>query len=116
MVFELHPPDEEDKWQFRNNDIMTIAVSFSEGEFGEIESMTMYQSGQQFEMPKKADADDLLSLEEVFALAVLDERQYMLASAAPPRYRCKPLFVQSVLAGPHVSIASFSAASSSAMS
>ena len=101
MVFELHPPDEEDKWQFRNNDVKMIAVSFSEGEFGAIESMTMYESGQQFEMPRNQDTEDLLSLEEVFDLARLDERQDMLASAAPLRYRGKARFAQSGVAGTH---------------
>jgi len=106
MVFELHPPDEDDKWQFRNNDVMIIAVSFTEDEFGDIESMTMYQSGQQFEMPKKADAEggELPSLEDVFALAGLDERQAAIDSAAPFRYHGTVRFAQSGVAGEHVMI------------
>ena len=99
MVYELRSPDEDDKWQFRNNDVMTIAVSFSEGEFGAIESLTMYQAGQQFEMPKKPDAEDLPSLEDVFALARLDERQAALVSAAPLRFGGEARFAQSGVAG-----------------
>ena len=71
MVFELHPPDDEDKWQFRNNDVLKIFITFAEGEFGEIESMTLNQMGQEFELPKIGDAsnEELPSLESVFEIA-----------------------------------------------
>ncbi len=83
MVFEMYPPDASGKWQLRTNDVVQIAVSFKEDEFGQVESMTMYQSGQEFEMPRQADAaaTELPTLEDVFQLARLDERQDALKAS-----------------------------------
>ena len=66
MVFELHPPDEDDKWIFRAT--AAIAVSFSESDVG-VESMTMYQAGQEFAMPRlDVSTEPLPTVDEIMAL------------------------------------------------
>ena len=49
MVFELHPPDEEAKWFLRATD--QLAVVFNESDDG-VESMTRYEEGRAFNMPR----------------------------------------------------------------
>jgi CubicO group peptidase (beta-lactamase class C family) len=101
MVFEIFPPDENGKWQFRTNDKMKIAVSFQKAEYGAIESMTMYQSGQEFVLPRQTDeaAKDLPTLEEIFALAKLDERQKSLEISTFIQLVGRVTFAQSGLEG-----------------
>ncbi|MFC2016671.1 serine hydrolase domain-containing protein, partial [Chloroflexota bacterium] len=50
MVYELYPPDEEGMWFFRVTP--DISLRFSEIPDGEVESLTMYQAGQEFLMPR----------------------------------------------------------------
>jgi CubicO group peptidase (beta-lactamase class C family) len=50
MVYELYPPDEEGMWFFRVTP--DISLSFSETPDGNVESLTMYQAGQEFIMPQ----------------------------------------------------------------
>ena len=68
MTFEMHPPDEEGLRKFRATD--AIAVKFNRGEDGDIESLTMFQGGMEFVMPRTGDADAtyMATLEEVMAL------------------------------------------------
>ncbi len=101
MVFELHTPDDDGKWQFRSNDAMKIAVSFQEDAFGEVESMTLFQGGQEFVMPRVAtpSADDLPTIDEVVALAQLNERQAILESITPMRLTGTARFAQSGIKG-----------------
>ncbi len=51
MVFELHAPNDEDKWVFRFTD--EISVSFERDEAGGVVGMKMYQSGMTFDLPRK---------------------------------------------------------------
>lgn len=54
MVYELHTPDEEGQWRFRATD--SIAVRFNRDEEDRVDSMTMFQAGMVFELPKVADS------------------------------------------------------------
>jgi CubicO group peptidase (beta-lactamase class C family) len=51
MVFELNVPDAAGKWYFRLTD--QISVSFTKNDKGQISGMKLYQSGIEFEIPKK---------------------------------------------------------------
>jgi len=103
MVFELMPPDAEGKRAFRASDAVSIAVSFQEGEDGRVASMTMYQGGQEFVMPRLPDADDsageLPTIDEIAALARLDERQAALDAAGLVRIEGTARFAQSGVKG-----------------
>lgn len=101
MVFETFPPDEDGTWSFRNNDVVKIAVSFQKDAFGTVESMTLFQGGQEFILPKLAGAsnEDLPTLDEVFALARLDERQQALEAVTPIRLSGTARFVHSGIKG-----------------
>lgn len=78
---------------------MEIAVAFNDGDFGRVESMTLYQMGREFECPRTADATqgDLPTLEEVFELARLDERQEALARAGLIHLAGRARFINSGL-------------------
>ncbi len=73
MVFELYPPDEEDKWVFRATN--EVAVEFNESEAG-VESMTMYQPSQEFNMPRLDVASGPLpTVDDILALRDPDSRK-----------------------------------------
>ena len=69
MLYELFPPNDEDKWIFRPTD--RVAVSFSESDNGEVTSMKLYRDGVQrldlvrVEGPEQAP---LPTVEEILAL------------------------------------------------
>ncbi|MCP3903404.1 MAG: serine hydrolase [Planctomycetes bacterium] len=51
MVYELHPPDDEGMRFFRLTN--TIAVRFNTGDDGQPVSLSMFQNGLEFEMPRE---------------------------------------------------------------
>jgi len=65
MVYELYPPDEEGMWFFRVTP--DISLSFNETPDGEVESLTMYQAGQEFLMPR-VESHRLTTVAEIMAL------------------------------------------------
>ncbi|MFC1893369.1 serine hydrolase domain-containing protein [Chloroflexota bacterium] len=65
MVYELYPPDEEGMWFFRVTP--DISLRFSETPDGEVESLTMYQAGQEFLMPR-VESQRLPTVAEIMAL------------------------------------------------
>jgi hypothetical protein len=65
MVYELYPPDEEGMWLFRVTPDITLR--FSETSDGEVESLTMYQAGQEFLMPR-VESQRLPTVAEIMAL------------------------------------------------
>jgi CubicO group peptidase (beta-lactamase class C family) len=65
MVYELYPPDENDKWVFRVTP--DISISFNETPTGQVESLTMYQAGQEFIMPQ-IESKSLPTVAEIMAL------------------------------------------------
>ena len=73
LVFELYPPDEEGKWAFRATD--EVAVAFNESDAG-VESMTRYQEGQEFNMPRVDVASEPLpTIDDILALRDTDSRK-----------------------------------------
>jgi CubicO group peptidase (beta-lactamase class C family) len=65
MVYELHPPDENDRWIFRVTP--AISVSFNETPAGQVDSLTMYQGGQELIMPQ-VESKSLPTVAEIMAL------------------------------------------------
>jgi CubicO group peptidase (beta-lactamase class C family) len=68
MVYELYPPDDEDRWVFRIRD--GLWVRFNEGDAGEVISLTMSEEGQESELPRVGAPDDadLPSVDEIMAM------------------------------------------------
>jgi len=58
MIYELHDPDEEGKRRFRVTDSVAVRFNRAESDDGRITSMTLFQGGMEFELPKIADAAD----------------------------------------------------------
>jgi CubicO group peptidase (beta-lactamase class C family) len=65
MVYELYPPDEEDRWVFRVTS--EISVKFNETPAGQVDSLTMYQAGLEFIMPQ-IESKRLPTVAEIMAL------------------------------------------------
>jgi CubicO group peptidase (beta-lactamase class C family) len=82
MVYELYPPDEAGRWAFRVTP--EISLSFSETPEGEVESLTMYQAGQEFLMPR-VESHRLPTIAEIMALRDADGN--MAALKAMGNYR-----------------------------
>jgi hypothetical protein len=65
MVYELYSPDENDRWVFRVTP--DISVSFNETPAGQVDSLTMYQAGQEFTLPQ-IESKSLPTVAEIMAL------------------------------------------------
>jgi CubicO group peptidase (beta-lactamase class C family) len=65
MVYELYPPDENDKWVFRVTP--DISVSFNETPAGQVDSLIMYEAGQEFILPQ-IESKSLPTVAEIMAL------------------------------------------------
>ena len=65
MVYELYPPDENDRWVFRVTP--DFSVSFNEAPAGQVDSLTLYQPGQEFILPQ-IESKSLPTLAEIMAL------------------------------------------------
>jgi len=65
MVYELFPPDKDGRWFFRVTG--DISLKFNETPGGEIDSMTMFQAGQEFLMPR-LESRQLPTVAEIMAL------------------------------------------------
>ena len=72
MVYELYPPNEEGIWVFRVSKDFTLR--FNETQDGQIESLTYYQAGKEFEMPR-VEGTSLPTLDEIFTLRDTDSRK-----------------------------------------
>lgn len=73
MVFELYPPNEEARWVFRLTG--EVAVEFHESGAG-VESMTMYQAGQVFNMPRlDVVSEPLPTVDDILALRDAESRK-----------------------------------------
>ncbi|MFC1927020.1 serine hydrolase [Chloroflexota bacterium] len=82
MVYELYPPDENDRWVFRVT--ADISVSFNETPAGQVDSLTMYQAGQEFTLPQ-IESKSLPTVAEIMALR--DAQGNEAALAAMGNYR-----------------------------
>jgi CubicO group peptidase (beta-lactamase class C family) len=65
MVYELYPPDENDRWFFRVTS--EISVSFNETPTGQVDSLTMYEGGEEFILPQ-IESKSLPTVAEIMAL------------------------------------------------
>jgi len=72
MVYELHPPNEEGIWVFRVSEKFTLR--FNEAPDGQVESLTYYQAGKEYEMPR-VEGTSLPTLEEILAIRETDSRK-----------------------------------------
>jgi CubicO group peptidase (beta-lactamase class C family) len=72
MVFELLPPDAEDRWVFRIKD--SLWVRFNQDDAGTVTSLTMSEEGVESQLPRLADA-------EIVALPSADEIMAMVHNA-----------------------------------
>lgn len=68
MIYELHRPDEQDRWMFRVSG--DIWVRFDRADDGTVESMTMSQRGFETVCPRVGDPADyaVVTLDEVMAM------------------------------------------------
>ncbi len=82
MVFELYPPGEEGLWVFRVT--QEISLRFHETADGTVESLTLYQAGQEFLMTR-VESEVLPTVDEVLALRSTDNRKATLAEIRPYR-------------------------------
>ena len=77
MVYELYPPDEEGVWLFRVTP--DISVSFDETPTGQVDSLTMYQAGQEFVMAQ-IESKSLPTVAEIMALRDAEGNEAALAA------------------------------------
>jgi hypothetical protein len=68
MVFELHPPDAEDRWVFRIRD--SLWVRFNPDDSGAVTSLTMSEEGIESQLPRLEDVETVVlpSADEVMAM------------------------------------------------
>jgi CubicO group peptidase (beta-lactamase class C family) len=69
MVYELYPPNEEGDWVFRVS--KDITLKFNETPDGQIDSLTLRQAGQEFEMPR-VEGTSLPTVEDILVLRATD--------------------------------------------
>ncbi len=72
-AYELKWPDADGKWAFALTD--TIKVKFNRNEAGKVETMTMYQAGLEFVMPK--DGVTIIAKPDPNAIPVADLQKYV---------------------------------------
>ena len=77
MVYELYPPDENDKWAFRVTP--DISVSFNETATGQVDSLTMYQDGEEFILPQ-IESKSLPTVADIMALRDAEGNEAALAA------------------------------------
>ena len=96
MVYELYPPDEEGRWFFRVT--QDISLSFSETPDGNVESLTMYQAGQEFLMPR-VESQRLPTVAEIMALRDAEGNEAALEAMGNYRINSTIYSVQSGVRG-----------------
>jgi CubicO group peptidase (beta-lactamase class C family) len=77
MVYELYPPDEEGVWVFRVTP--EISVRFNETPTGQVDSLTMYQAGQEFILPQ-IESKALPTVADIMALRDAEGNEAALAA------------------------------------
>jgi len=96
MVYELYPPDEEGMWFFRLTP--DISLSFSETLDGNVGSITMYQAGQEFLMPRM-ESQRLPTVAEIMALRDAEGNEAALEAMGNYRINSTIYSVQSGVRG-----------------
>lgn len=75
MAYELYPPDENGLWVFRASPALT--VRFHETPEGQVDSLTVYQLGEEFIM-SRVEGDSLPTVEDILALRQTESRKAAL--------------------------------------
>jgi len=96
MVFELYPPDENDKWVFRVTP--DISVRFNETPTGQVDSLTMYQDGEEFILPQ-VESKSLPTVAEIMALRDAEGKEAALEAMGNYRIDSTIHSVQSGVSG-----------------
>ncbi len=96
MVYELHPPDESDRWVFRVTS--DTSVSFNETPAGQVDSLTMYQYGEEFVLPQ-IESKSLPTVAELMALRDAEGNEAALAAMGNYRIDSTIYSVQSGVNG-----------------
>jgi len=96
MVYELYPPDEDSMWFFRVTP--DISLRFSETPDGEVESLTMYQVGQESLMPR-VESHRLPTVAEIMALRDTEDNKAALEAMGNYRINSTIYSVQSGVRG-----------------
>jgi CubicO group peptidase (beta-lactamase class C family) len=96
MVYELYPPDENDKWVFRVTP--DISVSFNETPTGQVDSLTMYEDGEEFILPQ-IESKSLPTVAEIMALRDTEGNEAALEAMGNYRIDSTTYSVQSGVNG-----------------
>jgi CubicO group peptidase (beta-lactamase class C family) len=96
MVYELYPPDENDRWVFRITS--AISVSFNETATGQVDSLTMYQAGQELVLPQ-IESKSLPTVAEIMALRNAEDNEAALEAMGNYRIDSTIYSVQSGVRG-----------------
>jgi CubicO group peptidase (beta-lactamase class C family) len=96
MVYELYPPDENDKWVFRVTP--DISVSFNETPTGQVDSLIMYEAGQEFILPQ-IESKSLPTVAEIMALRDAEGNEVALEAMGNYRIDSTTYSVQSGVNG-----------------
>ena len=75
MVYELYPPDENDRWVFRVTS--ELSVSFNETPGGQIDSLTLYEPDMEFILPQ-IESKSLPTVAEIMALRNAEDNEAAL--------------------------------------
>ncbi len=99
MIYDLHLPDADGKWAFRAK--KSITVKFNHDEQDKVNSLTMFQDGNVFEMKRTAaEAESTLpSLDEILALQMNGNGTKHLSAIQTIRMRGTVRFVHLGISG-----------------
>jgi len=96
MAYELYPPDENDKWVFRVTP--DISVSFNETPTGQVDSLTMYEGGEEFILPQ-IESKSLPTVAEIMTLRDAEGNEAALEAMGNYRIDSTVYSVQSGVRG-----------------
>ncbi len=99
MVFELHTPDDRDRWVFRVRS--NVAISFQDGDDGKIQALTLHRAGNKKTLQRvgAASTEELPTLDDIMALRKPRERLAALDASSPRRSAGTVRFVNAGLEG-----------------
>jgi len=96
MVYELYPPDEQGVWVFRVTP--DISVSFNETSTGQVDSLIMYEAGQEFILPQ-IESKTLPTVADIMVLRDAEGNEAALAAMGNYRIDSTVYSVQSGVRG-----------------
>jgi len=96
MVYELYPPDENDRWVFRATP--DISVSFNQTPAGQVDSLTIYQADMEYVMTQ-IESKSLPTVAEIMALRNSEDNEAALEAMGNYRIDSTIYSVQSGVNG-----------------